>query len=199
MRTLYVLSYRNDHDAALARIDALEQELAGAREDAQEKSARDHDRIAMLEREIADLRRGKEPAPRPPPIVDAVVTSPKHVDVRVDDPLPIPPDRGPAISKGLLALLIMFATVIAGTVIVLVRGSTKPPACVVETSVPAQLFGIDDHGETYLGNTPATVQAKWSHYTRFELRSDGYGTLAIPAPVTASGTCSSSTFTLYPR
>jgi hypothetical protein len=64
VRTFESLSFRNDHDAAISRIAALERELAGERDAAQQKSDRDSRRIAMLEREIADLRRHEPSAPR---------------------------------------------------------------------------------------------------------------------------------------
>lgn len=49
-------TFRNDHDAALARADALERELAQERADAREREAR----LVALEAEVARL----EAAPR---------------------------------------------------------------------------------------------------------------------------------------
>src|SRR5215831_17978880 len=58
------MTYRDDHDAALARADALEKELA----DAQAEHQRDEAKIAELE---AKLRaRGKPPARPTPPRPD---------------------------------------------------------------------------------------------------------------------------------
>jgi len=197
------LSYRNDHDAALSRIDALEQELRDASDAAREKSARDHQRIAMLEREIAQLKRGEEPAPSPMPVLAPanLVTSPKQVDVRVDDALPIP-ERGPAISIGLLVVLLTLAIAIAGGVLVLVRGTAKEPErCTLDTlDHPAELYAFDVNGARDLGPTPVTLKREeWLQYERFELRRDGYDTLGVVPPVNPNAGCTTKLWRMYPR
>ncbi len=72
-------AYRDDHDAALARVEALEQELETARAD--------HERVLALERELAKVKaerdRLKDAGPSPPPgsPVPAVPT-PEPLDAR---------------------------------------------------------------------------------------------------------------------
>ncbi len=61
------MPYREDFDAALARAQATQEELDAARAE----NERDHERIAELEKELAEAKRGvsvaEKAAPAPPP------------------------------------------------------------------------------------------------------------------------------------
>ena len=111
VRTIGLLSFRDDHDAAISRIAALEHELAAAHEDAREKSQRDRDRIAMLEREIDELRRKEPTAPRrahppsTPPTKLSVSTAAEPIDELAT--------QGPAVSGPLVVLML---AVVLGTI-----------------------------------------------------------------------------------
>lgn len=116
VRTSNGLSFRNDHDAAIARIAALEQDLAVARDAAQEKSERDARRIAMLQRELDDLRRHEPLAPRR-------ARSPS-TRAAPSPSAPLPPidelaTRGPPVSFAQVALLLVVTGSIIAVAIVL--------------------------------------------------------------------------------
>lgn len=120
MRTSKVLSFRNDHDAAIARIIALEHELAAARDAAQEKSERDRGRISMLERELGELRRREPPAPRrarPP----STPPAPRPV-AATDPPIDELATRGPPVSLAQIALAVVLTAVIFAFSLVLIGG-----------------------------------------------------------------------------
>ena len=115
VRTIGVLTFRNDHDAAISRIAALEHELATAQDEAREKSQRDRERISMLEREIAELRRMEPGAsrrartPSTPPVPRAAM-----------EPIDELATKGPPISVGFLfALLVVVTGVIVFALLVL--------------------------------------------------------------------------------
>jgi hypothetical protein len=113
VRTIRTLSFRNDHEAAISRIAALEHELAAAQDQAREKSQRDRERIAMLEREIADLRRVEPSAPRRARTPSA---PPAPAAVPIDELA----TKGPPISIGFLfALLVVAFGVIVFALLVL--------------------------------------------------------------------------------
>jgi hypothetical protein len=114
------LSFRDNHDAAISRIAALEHELADARHAAQEKSERDERRIGMLEREIADLRRHAPPAQRRarPPSTPGATTPRSEAVAELAQ-------QGPAISRGWLAILGLFALVVLWAAIYVATGQTE--------------------------------------------------------------------------
>jgi len=95
-------AYRDDHDAALARVDALEQELAEAKGE--------HARVEQLERELAKVKAERdrlkafEPTPSPPP-----------VRIRIDTPDPID-ERGKLVA-GFVVFAMLFAVAVAAFLI----------------------------------------------------------------------------------
>lgn len=100
--------HRNDHDAALSRISALEHELATA----EENSERDGRRIAVLEYALAERRRhepGRARSPKPPP------TAPRH---RAFEPIDERTIRGPVVSFA--AAIGAFAALVIGAIALLV-------------------------------------------------------------------------------
>jgi hypothetical protein len=115
------LSFRNDHDAAISRIAALEQELADARQAAQEESQRDDVRIGMLEREIADLTRHTPTAPRRA----RSPSTPGAAKPRPGAPIDELSQRGPAISRGWVVILGLFALVVLWAAIFIATGQTE--------------------------------------------------------------------------
>ncbi len=106
-------AYRDDHDAALARVAALEQELETARAD--------HERVVALERELAKVRAERD---RLRGLLPDVVVTPPAV-VASPDPEVEAKDRGNAVAvlAGVAALAI--AIVMA---IVVSRSSNDEPA-----------------------------------------------------------------------
>jgi hypothetical protein len=184
VRTLALLSFRDDHDAAISRIDALERELADAREHAREKSARDDRRIAMLERELADLRRtGNAPrrksAPQPiaAPLIDELDTRPLA-------------GEGPPISKVLLAALVALGIGAATLALYIARDDRRPPKteCTINSvRDQAQVYGLDGDREVNLGRTPVRMRFdEWAGWPRIQLRLDGHESLTIPVPTDES-------------
>jgi hypothetical protein len=116
------LSFRNDHDAAISRIAVLEQELAAARQAAEEKSQRDDVRIGMLEREITDLTRHTATPPRRarPPSTPGAITS-----ARTWEPIDELARKGPAVARGWLVVLALFALVVLWGAIYIATGQTE--------------------------------------------------------------------------
>jgi hypothetical protein len=92
------VSLRDDNDAAIARIGALEQELALA----QETSELDAQRIGMLEREIATKGRRRAPTP---------------VDERSQ--------RRPEIARGWVVVLGLFALIVMWAAIYISNSQTE--------------------------------------------------------------------------
>lgn len=197
------MSFRDDHDAALARITALEHELAHAGAQARRDSAR----IAMLERELAELRRGA-PAPdrsapqvpRAPPSRGAAppdAGAPRHAPADLGD------GRGPRISHALLALLLALATAAAVIAIRIARADPAdraPTTCTVDSvQRGVHVIGIAGGRETDLGITPVRLTFdEWADHPRVELRLDGHDPLAIPTPADAAR-CDLHPWRLFPR
>ena len=103
------MGYRDDHEAALARMDALTAELARARTDDVQQEAR----IAALEAELAEERDKaaraqaaldelRPPAPEPPP--------PKVVSEAESDPIPA---------------LVFFGLMVAACVLIAIVGALR--------------------------------------------------------------------------
>jgi len=193
------LSYRNDHDAALSRIDALEQELAATRDE----TARDHERIAMLERELAERQRrepGNKPrAPRrsqPPRVLPSPSMQPPTV-TSIDEL----DHRGPEISRVALALLVGLAVgaiAFAWFVVLDERAPAKPAptTCSVSTTPRnARVIGIDGPREVELGVAPVELRFdEWGAYRKIQFRIAGYDPLTIDPP--SPGACSPDAYDL---
>jgi len=135
------VSYRDDHDAALARIESLEHELAAARDDDTEQA----EKIRELERALGEARVQRERAERelaalkPPP-------RPKEVAVPAPEaPAPTHESRssvGPAV---LVALLI--AALGIGALLSFGRkgsGGTRGPGVEPRSAQPVEAATPDD-------------------------------------------------------
>ena len=180
------MSFRDDHDAAISRIAALEHELEEARAEAREQSERERGRIAMLEREIADLRRGEPPPPRrarppsTPPVVKAAPAQP------IDELA----TRGPAVSGFALVGLLMLVGAIIGAIMWfgLLRETEVTPAeptrCEIQ-SLPlhADVIGVHRGEELRLGIAPIERHFdQWRDYSRIILRLPGYEDRIVEPP-----------------
>lgn len=192
------LSYRDDHDAAISRIAALEQELAAAEGVAQARSDRDERRIAMLERELADLRRHEPTTPRRarPPSTPPV---PRAARTAIDE-LAL---RGPSISRALLVVLSLFAAGVITVAIMMARGDhPRPPtkSCTVDSSPSrARVYGITGSREVDLGTAPVELlHEEWATYGTIQFRIPGYDTLSVASPKSAAQ-CPRDAYELYVR
>ncbi len=194
------MSYRNDHDAALSRIDALEHELAGALEQERKRAVRDGERIAMLERELADLRRHEPEVPRsssPPARTLELPTSaepPRRPARRaaIDELDASAYARGPAVSRIVVAMLVALGlAIVAATYVILHhdRESHRARTCTVDTvQANVHVIGIDGARETDLGIAPVKLALEeWGRFRRVELRRDDLDTLDVPVPSSTEG------------
>jgi hypothetical protein len=73
------MTYRNDHDAALHRADALERDLAAARQ----RSQADKAKIAQLEAQLASLRAAARIYTTPPPVPPPVRAQPSGARIAI--------------------------------------------------------------------------------------------------------------------
>jgi hypothetical protein len=198
VRTLEPLSFRDDHDAAISRIAALEHELSAARDDAREKSQRDRARIAMLEREIDELRHKEPGTPRraPPP---STPPAPKVAPAASVDELA---HRGPAISRLLLAFIFALAAGVMLLVYFVLRSDPQPvqQTCVVNTApFRAHVIGFANAREVNLGLAPVEMRfGEWAVYDKLELRLPGWETMPINPPRSIAD-CPSDAYDLIRR
>jgi hypothetical protein len=127
VRTVMTLSYRNDHDAAISRIGVLEHELATSRDQA----TRDQRAIAMLQRELAEQRRQRDPPipRRTPPPPD-----------RLDPAVPSARTLAPQLLPLALILTALVFVVIVLAAVKLTQTDARP---VVECSTPHPTLGCD--------------------------------------------------------
>ena len=110
---MWPLTFRDDHDAAIHRIDALEHQLAEERNRARDRAEHDARVIAMLRRAAADRERYRV---EPSPAVPAKLTEPAEpIDELDAGPLG---GRGPAVSRS----AVVFLLVLTGGVIGLALG-----------------------------------------------------------------------------
>lgn len=202
------MSFRDDHDAAISRIAALEHELATAREDAREQSERERGRIAMLEREIAELRRGEPPPPRrarppsAPPVAKAQPAQPKERLARIDELS----QRGPAVSGSVLFAMILLAGALIGALLwfVMLRPeiATTPAVttCEIRSQPPyADVIGMRRGEEIKLGIAPVERSFEgWREYSRIVLRLPGHGDVIVEPPSSLT-TCPVGTIELTRR
>ena len=202
------LSFRDDHDAAISRIAALEHELAQARDEAREQSERERGRIAMLEREIAELRRGEPPPPRrartpsTPPVVKALPAQPANERLARIDELP---QRGPAVSGPVLFAVILLAGAMIGVLMwfLMLRPELVKPVvdtCEIRTEPPyADVIGVRRGEEIELGIAPVVLTFDgWREYSRLVLRLPGHGDVIVEPPSSVT-TCPSGTIELTRR
>jgi len=178
------LSYRDDHDAAISRIDALEAD-----------AERDARKIALLEREIAKLRNADPPKRRSAPIIKTTVA--------IDELDRRPVVAAPAINRALLGALGACVVGIAAFAIAIARDDAKhqrPPMrdCTVQSEPPAELVGTVNGIETKLGITPVQLPfEQWREFERLQLEHDGYDDLGITVPRDAIACSGGHTYRLF--
>ena len=112
-RSKTLTTYRDDHAAAVFRIDALERALDEERARSRDQADFDRKRIEMLERELADLHRN---AGRDPPLLRRTPPPPQPAHpsagpTRRFDELDHA-DRGPPVSIPLLVTLLVFTSAV---------------------------------------------------------------------------------------
>lgn len=180
------MTFRDDHDAALARGDALARELDRSKEEtevAEQKLAEANAERARLEAEVETLRKSA-PAPKPPP-----------------RPAPPAKDR----SAAYFAVCVIFLILIIGVAMALISGEQKkeratkpkpvvyePTSCALTTDPTGaeiwEVTGSRPSDVRYLGKTPfEKTREDWitdaALGKQYRLKLPGYATLEVAAPV----------------
>jgi hypothetical protein len=218
------VTYRDDHDAALARAEALERQLAELREKAEDQAADAAEERERLQREIAHYRAKAERAAEVPPLPpEAQATERARAAGTPDGPGP------------LLFILAVGAVIVLALIVGLARtrsAATAPPnpECTLDTAPSGATIVVirenrmaHDMNETLretggdeatlmpttyemtLGKTPLTrtrsegiMESVVGGSARFEARLEGYAPLEVTAPLAGMG-CDATVHALRPR
>jgi len=202
------VSYRNDFAAAFARAEALERELGAARD----KATRDDARIALLERELAELRRQLADRAPSPPAASSTATPPVAPRAATQA------SSEPAPREWLLALILIVSVIGFALSYCALRTSTPEPAegevveCTLRTDPPGAIIYVVERtafvpgvppraADTTLGMTPlAKSRAAWNALSamRLEARLPGYVTREVSVP-TRVDRCDERVYPLAPQ
>lgn len=183
------MTFRDDHDAAIARAEALERELGEKRRKREETSSKLADierRLEEVELERERLRAAMPPSTPPPPM-----TLPAP---RWDDPQPASSSldgtrkRHAMLAAFMftgLALFVITAMFVAGE---RRSGRVENPVCTLRTDPPgANVYSVRGGGETLIGTTPLTKDSiGWftaeQHGARLVARKPGYVDTLVSSP-----------------
>lgn len=191
------MSFRDDHDATLARAEALERELTVARErladTTTELSHVGHHR-AELEAEVLRLRALLPRPPRPPARERTGPLTPR--------------DWVLGLSVGLVPVIVMLGIISAAGDRAGADDDDDEPAVMVleeQCTLRSDPPGATVHelaGGARVGETPMTrTRSDWNSFAvgtpYYELRLDGYRTAQVPPPLDRSG-CDDRVLELQP-
>ena len=158
----------------------------------------------MLEREIADLRRGEPPPPRrarPPS------TPPVPARQAAAQPIDELSTRGPAVSPGVVLALVALIGAFIGAMLwfVMLRETAPAPAATTRTcelrSSPnhADVIGVRHGVEKRLGIAPLSRSFnEWREYSRVIVRLPGHDDMIVEPPSSVT-TCPTEPIELFRR